>query len=894
MTKKNAEAKRLAVTDNYRNWKRWGPYLAERQWGTVREDYSPHGHAWDFVDHDKARSNAYRWGEEGIGGFCDSREILCLAPAFWNGKDTILKERLFGLTNNQGNHGEDVKELYFHQISTPTHSYCKYLYKYPHKKFPYSELVRNNRRSRDESEYELLDTNAFKNNAYFDCFIEYAKADVNDILMKITVVNRGSRSAKIHVLPHLWFRNFWKHNKRYRRPGMKSVADDCVLSRSTRNGRYYFYHENGEQLFCENETNNKRIYGVSNGAEYVKDGINDHVVNGEATVNPDKKGSKLAIWQTFKLKAGEEKTMKVRLSKKKLKDAWTDFDAIFDERIQECEEFYGTILKKDLPKTHQAIARKAFSGLLWTKQFYYYDVFKWLFGGPGEATPYRADPRNYSWQHLTNRHVISMPDKWEYPWYAAWDLAFHMASFVEIDPYFAKEQLLLVLRESYMHPNGQIPAYEWNFSDVNPPVHSWAVWNVYEKDKERTGYGDTDFLEKAFQKLLINFTWWVNQKDKHGTDLFEGGFLGLDNIGVFDRNHMPQGINRMQQADATSWMAMFTLNMLRMSLELAKNNKTYEEAAAKFFRHFLNIAWAMHHIGKKDISLWDDNDNFYYDVVEMSSGTTDRLKVRSLVGIIPLFAVEIINKDLFGQLKEFKIRAAEIIKTRPDLASLISRIEETNADGNYLFAIMRGFRLEHLLKRLLDEDEFLSDYGIRSLSKYHEKHPFVFQHHGHHQIQYEPGESRSNMFGGNSNWRGPIWMPLNYMIIQSLRKYYTYYGDSYTYEFPTGSGNKLNLKEIANELTKRLIKLFEANEEGKFQYHADDPNKLFSKNEHFKNEHFFYEFFDGDNGKGLGASHQTGWTALIANLIMEMEEPETATSTNDSAKRNENMLVNIQ
>lgn len=890
MTKKNAEAKRLAVTDNYKNWKRWGPYLAERQWGTVREDYSPHGHAWDFIDHDKARSNAYRWGEEGIGGFCDSKEILCLAPAFWNGKDTILKERLFGLTNNQGNHGEDVKELYFHQVSTPTHSYSKYLYKYPHKKFPYADLVRNNRRSRDESEYELLDTDAFKNNAYFDCYIEYAKADVDDILMKITVVNRGSRAAKIHVLPHLWFRNFWKHNKRYRRPGMKSVADDCVLSRSVRNGKYYFYHENGEQLFCENETNNKRIYGVPNEVEYVKDGINDHVLKGEATVNPDKKGSKLAIWHSFKLKAGKEKTVKVRLSKKKLKDAWTDFDAIFDERIQECEDFYGTIVKKELPKTHQAIARKAFSGLLWTKQFYYYDVFKWLFGGPGEATPHRANPRNYSWQHLTNRHVISMPDKWEYPWYAAWDLAFHMASFVEIDPYFAKEQLLLVLRESYMHPNGQIPAYEWNFSDVNPPVHSWAVWNVFEKDKERTGSGDTDFLEKAFQKLLINFTWWVNQKDKHGTDLFEGGFLGLDNIGVFDRNHMPQGITRMQQADATSWMAMFTLNMLRMSLELAKTNKTYEEAAAKFFRHFLNIAWAMHHIGKKDISLWDDTDNFYYDVVEMSSGMTDRLKVRSLVGIIPLFAVEIIHKDLFEQLKEFKIRAAEIIKTRPDLASLISRIEETNADGNYLFSIMRGFRLEHLLKRLLDEDEFLSDYGIRSLSKYHEKHPFVFQHHGHHQIQYEPGESRSNMFGGNSNWRGPIWMPLNYMIIQSLRKYYTYYGDSYTYEFPTGSGNKLNLKQIANELTKRLIKLFEANEEGKFQYHADDPNKLFSKNEHFKNEHFFYEFFDGDNGKGLGASHQTGWTALIANLIMEMEEPETATATNDSAKRNQNIL----
>lgn len=869
---KIAEEERLAIPDAYQNWKKWGPYLAERQWGTVREDYSQHGDAWDFVDHEKARSNAYRWGEEGIGGYCDSKEIMCLAPAFWNGSDKILKERLFGLTNNQGNHGEDVKELYFHQVSTPTHSYSKYLYKYPHKKFPYLELVNNNIRSREDMEYELLDSKVFKNNAYFDCYIEYAKADVEDILMKITVVNRGRRKAKIHVLPHLWFRNFWKHNNRFERPIIKSIAENCLQARSIRNGRHYLYHEDGEQLFCENETNNQRIYKVPNSVKYVKDGINDHVVNGKSTVNPEKNGSKSAVWHKFKLKAGEEKSVRIRLSKKKLENPWVDFDTIFEQRIKESDEFYGNILKPNLPKSQQSIAKSAFSGLLWTKQFYYYDVFKWLFGGPGEAKPFRANARNFSWQHLTNRHVISMPDKWEYPWYAAWDLAFHMVSFVEIDPYFAKEQLLLVLRESYMHPNGQIPAYEWNFSDVNPPVHSWAVWNVYEKDKQRTGQGDTKFLEKAFQKLLINFTWWVNQKDKHGTDLFEGGFLGLDNIGVFDRNHMPEGVSRMQQADATSWMAMFTVNMLRMSLELAKTNKVYEESAAKFFRHFLNIAWAMHHIGAKDISLWDDEDDFYYDVVELSNGTTNRLKVRSLVGIIPLFAVEIIHKDLFDQLKEFKFRAAEIVRTRPDLASLISNIEEANKDGNYLFSIMRAYRLEKLLKRLLDEDEFLSDFGVRSLSKYHKDHPFVFAHNGHYTIHYEPGESRSNMFGGNSNWRGPIWMPLNYMIIQSLRKYYTFYGPTYQYEFPTGSGKKLNLNEIANELTKRLVKLFEPNSEGKFQYHADDPYKLFSKDEHFKDQHLFYEFFDGDTGKGLGASHQTGWTALIANLIMEMEE----------------------
>tara|TARA_R110002051_G_scaffold255120_2_gene314204 strand:+ start:32486 stop:35113 length:2628 start_codon:yes stop_codon:yes gene_type:complete len=873
MIHKNAEEERLATEDNYKNWKRWGPYLAERQWGTVREDYSENGYAWSFIDHDKARSNAYRWGEEGIGGFCDSREILCLAPAFWNGKDPILKERLFGLTNDEGNHGEDVKELYFHQVSTPTHSYAKYLYKYPQKKFPYAELLKKNgERGREDAEFELLDTKAFSKNTYFDCFIEYAKEDVGDILMKVTVINRGPKTAQIHVLPHLWFRNFWKHNHRFERPQMRSISSDSVQSRSTRNGRYYFYHKDGEQLFCENETNNKRIYNVPNEVDYVKDGINDHVVNGLDTVNPAKKGSKLAVWHKLSLKAGEEKIIRVRLSKKKLADPWGKFDTIFDNRIKECEEFYGNILKKDLPVDQQEIARKAFSGLLWTKQFYYYDVYKWLFGGPGEAKPHRNDSRNAKWQHLTNRHVISMPDKWEYPWYAAWDLAFHMASFVEIDPYFAKEQLLLVLKEGYMHPNGQIPAYEWNFSDVNPPVHSWAVWNVYEKDKKRKGKGDSKFLEKAYQKLLVNFTWWVNQKDTSGTNLFDGGFLGLDNIGVFDRNHMPEGIKRMQQADATSWMAMFTLNMFRMTIELAKVNPIYEDSVAKFFKHFLNIAWAMHHIGQKEISLWDDEDNFYYDVVEMHNGSTDRLKVRSLVGIIPLFAVEIIHKDLFEELKHFKVRAAEIVRTRPDLASLVSNIEEFNVDGNYLFSIMRGFRLEKLLHRLLDEKEFLSDYGIRSLSKYHEEHPYVFKHNGHHQIQYESGESRSNMFGGNSNWRGPIWMPLNYMIIQSLRKYYSFYGKQYVYEFPTGSGNKLNLNEIANELSKRLIKLFQPNALGKFQYHSDDAQKLFTKDEHFKNEHFFYEFFDGDSGKGLGAAHQTGWTALVANLIMELEQ----------------------
>lgn len=865
-----SETERLSVPNNYKKWKKWGPYLAERQWGTVREDYSEHGEAWEYIDHDKARSNAYRWGEEGIGGFCDSREILCLAPAFWNGRDPILKERLFGLTNNQGNHGEDVKELYFHQLSTPTHTYNKYLYKYPQNEFPYSDLVNNNRKSREETEFELLDSEAFKDNKYFDCYIEYAKADIDDILIKITVVNRAANDASIHVLPHIWFRNFWKHNNRHPRPNMESVSNNMLVSKSSRNGDYYFYHEYGEQLFCENETNNERIYNVPSEYEYVKDGINNHVVNGAATVNPNKTGTKAAIWYKFDLKAGEEKSINLRLSNVALDNPWVDFENLFDQKKQECEAFYNETINEKIPEAHRAIAKSAFSGLLWTKQFYYFNIHKWLFGGNEESPAHRTNLRNFSWQHLNNRHVISMPDKWEYPWYAAWDLAFHMASFVEIDPFFAKQQLLLVLQESYMHPNGQIPAYEWNFSDVNPPVHSWAVWHVYEKDKVRTDKPDTPFLEKAFQKLLINFTWWVNQKDTSGTDLFEGGFLGLDNIGVFDRNHMPEGIKKMQQADATSWMAMFSLNMLRMSLELAKTNKIYEEISAKFFRHFLNIAWAMHHIGKNNLSLWDDEDNFYYDVVEMANGKTERLKVRSLVGAIPMFAVEIMHKDLFEELKDFRRRANEIIRTRPDLASLISNLEKANPEGNFLFSIMRGFRLENLLKRLLDENEFLSEFGIRSLSKFHKDHPYVFNNS--HQIQYEPGESRSAMFGGNSNWRGPIWMPLNYMIIQSLRKYYTFYGSKYIYEFPTGSGNKLNLNEIANALTKRLIKLFERNENGKFQYHADDPENKFANDEHFRNEHFFYEFFDGDNGKGLGASHQTGWTALIANLILELED----------------------
>ena len=869
---KDVERIRLEQSQNNTNWKKWGPYMSDRQWGTVREDYSANGDTWNFISHENARSNAYRWGEEGIAGFCDAQEILCLAPSFWNGKDPILKERLFGLTNGQGNHGEDVKELYFHLDSSPTHSYCKFLYKYPQSEYPYEKLLRNSKRSKAETEYELIDTEIFNKNKYFDIYIEYAKNDVDDILMKITVCNRWTENASIHVIPNLWFRNFWKHNPRYKKPQIIKESEGQLKAQSIRNGKHYFYYDSGKALFCENETNNQKVYGTENESAFLKDGINNHIINRESSINTENEGSKVGVWMKAEIPSGGSKEFKVRLSKKRIQDPWQKFDEIFGARIHETNEFYQGITPSSLNEDQAELLRKSFAGLLWTKQFYYLDVYKWHNGGPGEIPPKRDDKRNASWQHLTNRDIISMPDKWEYPWYAAWDLAFHTTTFGEIDPDFAKEQLLLMLKEFYMHPNGQIPAYEWNFSDVNPPVHSWAVWDVYEKDKKAVGKGDINFLEQCFQKLLINFTWWVNQKDANGTSLFDGGFLGLDNIGVFDRSNMPKGIKQMEQADATSWMAMFSLDMLRMSLELAKTNKNYEESAAKFFRHFLNIAWAMHNIGKKDISLWDDETAFYYDVVEMDSGVTARLKVRSLVGIIPLFAIEIINKELFDELKEFKKRAQKIIRTRPDLASLISRIEEENKEGKYLFSIMRAFRLEQVLKRMLDEDEFLSDYGVRSLSKYHELNPFIFEHHGQHKIKYEPGESRTDMFGGNSNWRGPIWFPLNYLIIQSLRKYYEYYGPEYVYEFPTGSGVKLNLKQIAKEISLRLLKLFERDQSGKFHYHSKSKSNLFSTDEHFKGHHLFYEFFNGDTGRGLGASHQTGWTALISNILIELED----------------------
>ena len=862
------EQQRLLISGHNKNWKKWGPYISERQWSTVREDYSREGNAWGFINHDLARSYAYRWGEDAIAGFCDADQVLCLAPVFWNGKDSILKERLFGLTNNEGNHGEDVKELYYQLASSPTHSYCSYLYKYPQTAFPYEELLIKNQLDRLSPEFELADTGIFKEHRYFDCLIEYAKAGINDILMKITVTNRGPEAADIHVLPHLWYRNFWRHNQRFVKPVIKAPHPDYIHALSARNGSFFLYHEGGETLFCDNETNTERIFHRPNETPFVKDGINNYVVNGLPGINPDRQGTKAAIHWSTRIEAGQQAVFRVRLSKAELTAPWDQFDQVFEKRQTEMAAYYDTIIPEAVSTEQKDLLRSSFSGLLWTKQFYYHDVFKWLFGEPGDTAPPRDHRRNYDWQHLTARNIISMPDKWEYPWFAAWDLAFHAASFVHIDPQFAKEQLLLVLREYYMHPNGQIPAYEWNFSDVNPPVHAWSIWQVFETDRKKTGIADWDFLERAFQKLLMNFTWWVNQKDENGTDVFEGGFLGLDNIGVFDRNSMPPGIKKLQQADATSWMAMYSINMLRISLELAQHNKAYEESAAKFFRHYLNIGWAMHHMGKKDISLWDEADAFYYDAVQFEDGSSQRLKVRSLVGIIPLLAVEIMHTDMFEKLHEFNTRLQVIKLTRPDLTRVISDIEAPNDGGQYLFAIMVGDRLEHLLKRLLDEKEFLSDYGIRSLSKHYEEHPYVFRYAGNdYSISYEPGESSSSMFGGNSNWRGPIWFPLNYLIITSLRKYYDYYGDNFRIEFPTGSGHMQNLKQIANELTRRLLKLFEKDAKGTYNYQAADPSAP-----SFNDHPLFFEYFHGDTGQGLGASHQTGWTALIANLILEMEE----------------------
>jgi hypothetical protein len=864
----NAEKNRLK---DRKHWKMWGPYLTERQWGTVREDYSPNGSAWEFTPHEAARSKAYRWGEEGIAGISDDKQLLCFSLGLWNHRDPILKERLFGLTGTEANHGEDVKEYYYYLDSTPTHSYMKMLYKYPQHEFPYGWLVNENRRrSRTEPEFELVDTGIFDNNEYFDVFVEYAKGDVEDILIKIRVVNRHHEAAKLAVLPTVWFRNEWAFKPEAAKPKMFAGTDHQIIMRHEELGEYNLYCDiHPELLFCDNETNTHKLYKTASEHTYCKDGINDYVVKGDLqAVNLNREGTKAAAKYDIEVAGNSDYVIRLRLCRPDYNQPFSDFDALFETRLKEADTFYedvqGGVESNDL----RDVQRQAYAGMMWSKQFYYFNIKEWLKGDPGHVAPpeSRKHGRNAHWGHLENAHIISMPDKWEYPWYAAWDLAFHTIPIARIDPDFAKEQLLLFLTQNYLHPNGQIPAYEWNFGDVNPPVHAWATLRVFQIDKKMNGKGDVDFLEQSYHKLLLNFTWWVNQKDTEGNNIFEGGFLGLDNIGVFDRSKpLPTG-GSIEQADGTSWMAMYSLNMLRISLELALTNRNYEDMACKFFDHFLYIAGALNNIGKNNVSLWDDQDNFFYDILHLPDGNSFPLRIRSMVGIIPLFAVEAIKQECFDELPKFNKHMHEFLDRHPELASLISRIDEKGSNGRHLFSLLRGFRMKKILERMLDETEFLSDYGIRALSRYHKDHPYHYHHQGQtFTVGYLPGESDSGMFGGNSNWRGPIWMPVNYMIIESLLKFYQYYGDDFKIEYPTRSGNYITIREVAAEIAERLMEIFTKNEEGKRPVYNNAPKV--QEDPHFKDLVLFYEYFHGDDGSGIGASHQTGWTGLIADMI---------------------------
>ncbi|MCK8490286.1 glucosidase [Spirosoma sp. RP8] len=857
-------------------WRQWGPYVSDRQWGTVREDYSANGDAWNYTTHDMARSYTYRWGEDGIGGFCDDKQQLCLALALWNGSDPIIKERYFGLTNGEGNHGEDVKELYYYLDNTPSHSYQRMLYKYPQAAYPYTQLVaENRRRTRQDPEFELLDTGLFDEDRYFDVFIEYAKAGPQDILMTITVVNRGPETAQLHVLPTLWFRNTWvwgddSDGVPSQQPQLSLQSDGTVLAQQVQLGRYVCHAEGQpDWLFCDNESNLVRLYNTHNGARYPKDGINDHVVYGADTVNPEKTGTKAAAHYVITLDAGGSTTIRLRLEPTGLSDPFADFDAISAQCKAEADAFYASIHPAQATDDEKLVQRQAFACMLWSKQYYYYDVSRWLSGDPNSPPPppERAKGRNHTWLQLINAGVISMPDKWEYPWYAAWDWAFHCVTFAVIDPGFAKQQLMLLTNEWFMHPNGQLPAYEWSFSDVNPPVHAWASWRIYRMELERKPPGEEDirFLRGIFHKLLINFTWWVNRKDESGNNIFEGGFLGLDNIGVFDRNAiMPDG-SHLEQADGTSWMAMYALNMMRIALELAQHDPVYDELATKFFDHFLYIAGAMTSIGENSQGLWDEQDGFFYDQLRMSDGNVKRLRVRTMVGLIPMFAVEILSDELVQQRPGFRKRMEWFQSHRPDLYSQVSRYTEAGKEEKRLLSLLRGFRLKSLLSKILDETEFLSPHGVRAVSKVYRDQPYEFTlDDTTFRLAYTPAESDSAMFGGNSNWRGPVWMPLNYLMIESIERFYDYFGDDFTVEYPIGSGKQITLKAVACELTCRLISLFTLNESGQRVTFGQHPKY---QDPHFRDYVLFYEYFDGDNGRGVGASHQTGWTGLVAELI---------------------------
>jgi len=862
-------------------WKKWGPYVSERQWGTVREDYSPDGTAWEYFPHEHARSRAYRWGEDGIAGVCDRNQHLCLSLALWNGRDPILKERLYGLTNRQGNHGEDVKELYYYLDATPTHSYLKMLYKYPQAEFPYDRLLEGNReRGIKGPEFEIIDTGVFDDNRYFDVFVEYAQAAPEDILMRISAVNLATEEAILHVLPQLCFRNTWSWRPGTPKPRMYAVDEGEILIEHHQLGTYRLYVENAPTLlFTENETNVRRLFGMD-GAGPFKDGFHDRVIGGAtAAVNPSRAGTKAGAWHVLKIPAGGRQQVRLRLCRRPRSRPFLDFDEVFATRLAEADEFYGRI-QHDLDDAEaRHVQRQAFAGLIWSKQFYYYDVPQWLAGDPGQPAPpaSRLQGRNHGWQHLNNADVVSMPDKWEYPWYAAWDLAFHMIPFALIDAGFAKRQLILLLREWYMHPNGQIPAYEWAFGDVNPPVHAWAAWRVFQIDRAQHphqygGKGDLDFLERVFHKLMLNFTWWVNRKDKDGNNVFQGGFLGLDNIGVFDRSApLPSG-GRIDQSDGTSWMAMYSLNLMRIALELALHNHVYEDIATKFFEHFLNIAQAMNSAGDSDTGLWDDEDKFYYDLLHLPDGHTERLKVRSMVGLIPLFAVETIEPEMLDKLPGFAKRMHWFLDYRPDLASLVSHWEVAGKGQRRLLSLLRGHRMKRLLKRMLDETEFLSGHGIRALSRHHADHPYVLRVNGSSfEVKYQPAESENGLFGGNSNWRGPVWFPVNFLIIESLQKFHHYYGDDFMVECPTGSGRYVTINEVADELSRRLVRIFLPDADGRRPVLGQYPRMQADPN--FRDHVPFYEYFHGDTGRGVGASHQTGWTALVAKLLQPRRNP---------------------
>lgn len=851
-------------------WKKWGPYVSDRQWGTVREDYSANGDAWNYITHDMARSKAYRWGEEGIGGICDNQQLLCFAVALWNKKDPIIKERYFGLSNPEGNHGEDVKELYYYLDNTPTHSYQKMLYKYPQTEYPYAWLVdENKRRTRNDPEFELIDTGLFNQDEYFDVFIEYAKNEPDDILIKITVHNRGGQDAALNVLPTLWFRNTWAWGYDDYKPQLTADSPGIIEAYHKDLGQLWLNAESSpEFLFCDNETNTKRLYNYDDGNPFYKDGINDFVVHGADTINPKQTGTKAAVNYDITIPAKQSVTLRLRLSAD-VDNGFGDFDRLFDARNVQAEKFYNDIQQGNSNADCCMVQRQAFAGMLWSKQFYYYNIHQWLDGDPSEPLPpqQRLTARNSKWGHLNTRDIISMPDKWEYPWFASWDLAFHCLPFATLDMAFAKNQLTLLIRDWYMHPNGQLPAYEWDFGDANPPVHAMITWKIYQQDKAANkGKGDTFFLERIFHKLMLNFTWWVNRKDDLGNNIFEGGFLGLDNIGVFDRNaQLPMG-EHLEQSDGTSWMAMYSLNLLRIATELAVTDKAYNDIASKFFEHFIYIAGAMSNLGQNNEGLWDETDGFFYDQLRLPDNSIEKMRVRSIVGLIPLFAAEVLDDSDITSNPIFSNRMKWFAENRPDLASLVSRWGETTGTGKHLVSLLRGYRMKSLLRYMLDENEFLSPHGIRSVSKYHLDNPYHAAIDGmEFSIKYTPAESDSGLFGGNSNWRGPVWMPINFLLIESLHKFYLYYGDEFKIECPTGSGNFMTLQQVANELYSRVSNLFLRDAQGKRAVFGNYDKLQIDPN--FKDYVLFYEYFDGDNGRGVGASHQTGWTGLIANCL---------------------------